>query len=148
MGVKYDFSQLDKNFKWGCLVNTVLRRMSEPRREGITGWRSSFVIYTLHQISLERSNLGECDRQSMHLAWQRDKKCIQISVGIAEVRKSIGILSCRYEDNAALRAGRSGFEGLIPDGGCEFFSSPPRPERLRGPPSLLSSGYQGLFPWG
>jgi hypothetical protein len=29
-----------------------------------------------------------------------------------------------------------------------FSLSSPRPERLWGPPSLLSSGYQGLFPWG
>jgi len=30
----------------------------------------------------------------------------------------------------------------------EFFSSPPRPDRRWGPPSLLSNGNQGLFPWG
>jgi hypothetical protein len=28
----------------------------------------------------------------------------------------------------------------------KFFSSPPRPNRLWGPPSLLSNGYQGLLP--
>jgi hypothetical protein len=36
----------------------------------------------------------------------------------------------------------------FPAGGWEFFFSPPRPERLWGPPSILSNGYQGLFPWG
>jgi len=30
--------------------------------------------------------------------------------------------------------------------GWEFFSSPPRPDLLWSTPSLLSNGYQGLFP--
>jgi hypothetical protein len=38
--------------------------------------------------------------------------------------------------------------GSIPGGCWEFFSKPPRPERLGGPPSLLSNGYRVLFPWG
>jgi hypothetical protein len=38
--------------------------------------------------------------------------------------------------------------GSIPGGCWEFFSKPPRPERLWSSPSLLSNGYQGLFPWG
>jgi hypothetical protein len=36
----------------------------------------------------------------------------------------------------------------FPTGGWEFFSSPPRPERLWAPPSLLPNGHQGLCPWG
>jgi hypothetical protein len=40
--------------------------------------------------------------------------------------------------------------GSIPGKGNDeiFFSSPPRPERLWGSRSLLSNGYQRLFPWG
>jgi hypothetical protein len=32
--------------------------------------------------------------------------------------------------------------------GSRIFSSPQHPEWLWDPPSLLSNGYQGLFPWG
>jgi hypothetical protein len=33
-------------------------------------------------------------------------------------------------------------------GGSEFFSSPPRPERLWGPPSVISNGTRVSFPGG
>jgi hypothetical protein len=38
--------------------------------------------------------------------------------------------------------------GSNPGGGWEFFPSPPRPDRLWDPPSLLFNGYGGIFPWG
>jgi hypothetical protein len=37
---------------------------------------------------------------------------------------------------------------VIVGGSWEFFSSPPCPERLWGPHSLISNGYQGLFTCG
>jgi hypothetical protein len=38
--------------------------------------------------------------------------------------------------------------GSSPGKGWEFFSSPPLPDRLWGPPSLLFNGYKGPLPWG
>jgi hypothetical protein len=38
----------------------------------------------------------------------------------------------------------SGFKGSIPGRGREFFSSPPRPDRLWDPPSLLANGYRRI----
>jgi hypothetical protein len=38
--------------------------------------------------------------------------------------------------------------GSIPPGSAKLSSSPQRPDRLWGPPSLLSNGYRGTFLWG
>jgi hypothetical protein len=64
-----------------------------------------------------------------------------------KVSRVIDIVEVLSRYSAGPWAGRSGFWGSIPGGGWEFFSSPPRPERLWDPLSLLSNGYQGLFPW-
>jgi len=51
------------------------------------------------------------------------------------------------DHDAGLRTGRSGFD----PGGCwEFFSSPPRPERLWGPPnqgSFRGGKVAGAWSW-
>jgi hypothetical protein len=45
-----------------------------------------------------------------------------------------------------LRSGRSGFQGSIPGGCWEFFSSPPRPERLGAHPASYPMGTRASFP--
>jgi len=44
-----------------------------------------------------------------------------------------------------LRAGRPGFDSRM---NRKYLSSPPRPDRHWGPPSLLSNGYRRFFPLG
>jgi hypothetical protein len=54
--------------------------------------------------------------------------------------------SSLYNSVSILTGYELGNRGSIPDRAGPF-SSPLRPDRLWGPPSLLSSGYQ-VFPWG
>jgi hypothetical protein len=59
--------------------NRVLRRISGPKRDEVTGeWRScimgSFVICTHHQILLGRSNQGEWGEQGLWQAQEREER--------------------------------------------------------------------------
>jgi hypothetical protein len=95
-----------------------------------------------HGLSF-RGRKGVCVRASLEVC--------SLTVQTASLLFNAHSLRYVHDDswiNDALWAGRSGFYGSIPGGGWEFFSSTPRPERLWGPPNLLSNGYQRLFPWG
>jgi hypothetical protein len=57
-----------------------------------------------------------------------------------EGKRMLGRYSRRWKDNIKIDLGYG-----LDDRGRNLFSSSSRPDRLWGPPSLLSSGYQELF---
>jgi hypothetical protein len=66
---------------------------------------------------------------------------------IAEMRNVETWIACSFLAHLLSWLGYGmNVRGSIPGRNWEFFCSPPRPERLWGQPSLLSNGYQGLFP--
>jgi hypothetical protein len=62
--------------------------------------------------------------------------------------QSSSLCGSRYSSDVYCWVTGMAVGGSSPCKGWEFFSSPPCPNRLWVPPSLLSNGYQGLLPGG
>jgi hypothetical protein len=77
-------------------------------------------------------------------------RVIQIKIIVFYFEITVFLCSTKSRDSSVgIALGyRLDDQGSIPGGCWEFFSKPLRPEQLWGPPSLLSNGYHGLFPWG
>jgi hypothetical protein len=103
----------------------------------------------LHQLARLKSKTLYCSYKATQPHGTDSKSCKKFSLfKLPELRiliksrdSSVGIALGYGLDDRGSRV-------RFPVGAAEFFSSPPRPELLWGPPSLLSNEYQGLLPWG
>jgi hypothetical protein len=83
---------------------------------------------------------------------QYDSNCIVncslFSIGADIIYDFIYITGAAVAQSVLVSDYGLGDQGSIPDRGREFFFQPLRPDRLWGPPSLLSNGYRGPIPLG
>jgi hypothetical protein len=101
-------------------------------------WKVS--ILTSHNVQLYSPiSLRKRERQRLHRSGD-----LASGAGFSQQRLGFSPRAVHVRFVVGKVAGRSGFQGSIPGRDCEFFASPPRPERLWGPTSLLSKGYQGI----
>jgi hypothetical protein len=113
-------SQYGHSIIWSCLSVPL------PTNEGVSkSFRTDSLERDLQTVQLSATRCG-----CIAILWVSLVSFAAITLCVASQREFIVV----------------GFIWL--SGGWEFFSSPPRQERLWGPPSLLSSGYEGLLPWG
>jgi hypothetical protein len=139
-----------RNSLWREIIILKTRKYELPRSQ------ASDYVWPKANGCVARSNQQSNVMLSVHTQWIVTLTCNkgfgplagQITTGLCR-----NILRNTYNKSRDSSVGIAlgyGLEdrGSIPGGCWEFFSKTPRQERLWGPPSLLSNGYQGLFPWG
>jgi hypothetical protein len=109
------------------------------------GWR--LILYLLSELTRTISAFKSvnCWTRGRHRCYDSTITCdfnVKYLLDYCKSRDSSVGVALGYELD--YRGSRVRF----PAGSWEFFSSPPRPERLWGPSSLLSNGYQGLLQCG
>jgi hypothetical protein len=126
-------------------------RISGSKRDEITGgWRKLHNVgyHNLYSPSMIRmikfNHTKEDEMGGASSTHKGEKGSYRVLVGSPEGKRTrdsvVGIVTSYGLDDRGV--------GVRVPVGSRIFSSPRRPDRLWGPPSILSNGYRGSFPGG
>jgi hypothetical protein len=103
-----------------------------------TGSRLNFVLFLFSISKIKMVIVQISDVGKIYATYCRVLKCYMLVYG-----KSVS----QDSSVSKVRGYRLDSQGLNPDWGKRFFSSPQCPDRFWGPTSLLYNRYWGLFHW-